>query len=225
MPEIVPANFLRLPAFGEDSGRRGSVESAATMFGTVAITDHGWYEFLAGQPELDEVNFWTPSAHWAFRADVGSPFFFKLKARYGHAICGFASFARFARIPDWLAWDSFGAKNGCPSLRSMRERIGAIRNRIEYHSPGATEEIGCILLVQPHFFPPDEWVAGPHDWPPSNLRPMNTTLRLVRGYGSGPTALGAWRRTCPPECPRTRASLDTVNTNSSDRDSDRGRFG
>ena len=74
------------------------------MDGTVAITDHGWYEFLLGQPNLDEVNFWTPSAHWAFRAEIGSPFFFKLNVRYEHAVCGLAHFARFARLPDWLAW-------------------------------------------------------------------------------------------------------------------------
>ena len=48
------------------------------MDGTVAITDHGWYEFLLAQGSLDEVNFWTPSAHWGFRGEVGSPFFFKL---------------------------------------------------------------------------------------------------------------------------------------------------
>jgi hypothetical protein len=32
------------------------------MNGTVAITDHGWYEFLLAQNGLDEENFWTPSA-------------------------------------------------------------------------------------------------------------------------------------------------------------------
>lgn len=58
--------------------------------GTVAITDYDWYKFLLAQQNLDEVNFWTPSAHFAFRGDVGSPFFFKLKARYEHAVCGFA---------------------------------------------------------------------------------------------------------------------------------------
>jgi hypothetical protein len=76
------------------------------MNGTVGITDHGWYEFLMAQGGLDEVNLWTPSAHWAFRGDVGSPFFFKLKARHGHAICGFAYFARYTHLPDWLAWES-----------------------------------------------------------------------------------------------------------------------
>jgi hypothetical protein len=96
------------------------------MNGTVAITDHGWYRFLLAQDDLDEVNFWTPSAHWGFRGEVGAPFFFKLKARYDHAICGVAYFARYSRLPDWLAWETFGAKNGCPTLEFMRERIGGM---------------------------------------------------------------------------------------------------
>ena len=60
------------------------------MLGTVAITDHGWYEFLAARPDIDEVNFWTPSAHHGFNGGPGAPFFFKLKAEFGHAVCGFA---------------------------------------------------------------------------------------------------------------------------------------
>jgi putative restriction endonuclease len=140
------------------------------MNGTVAITDHGWYEFLSAQAGLDEVNFWTPSAHWGFRGEVGSPFFFKLKARFAHAICGFAYFARYTRLPDWLAWETFDTKNGCPTLDSMRDRIGNIRTRIDYRPQSASNEIGCILLAQPTFFQPDEWVEGPRDWPPANLR-------------------------------------------------------
>lgn len=140
------------------------------MNGTVAITDHGWYEFLLAQSGLEEVNFWTPSAHWGFRAEVGSPFFFKLKARFEHAVCGFAYFARYARLPDWLAWETFEVKNGCPSLDTMRERIGGIRARIEYRPQTPSNEIGCILLAQPTFFPPNDWIRGPRDWPPANLR-------------------------------------------------------
>jgi hypothetical protein len=49
------------------------------MHGTVAITDFGWYEFLSSRPDLEEVNFWTPSAHWSFKAEAGSPFFFKIR--------------------------------------------------------------------------------------------------------------------------------------------------
>ena len=89
---------------------------------------------FCAQSDLEEVNFWTPSAHWGFRGEVGSPFFFKLKARYDHAVCGFAYFARYARLPDWLAWETFEARNGCPTLESMRERIGGIRARIDYRA-------------------------------------------------------------------------------------------
>jgi len=142
------------------------------MNGTVAITDHGWYRFLLAQDGLDEVNFWTPSAHWGFRGEVGAPFFFKLKARYDHAICGFAYFARYSRLPDWLAWETFGAKNGCPTLESMSERIGGIRARIDYRAQSPSNEIGCILLAQPTFFQPDEWVTGPHD---GRLRTCDTS--------------------------------------------------
>jgi putative restriction endonuclease len=149
--------------------------------GTIAITDHGWYEFLAAQPGLDEVNFWTPSAHWAFHAEPGSPFFFKLKASYRHAVCGFAHFASFSRLPDYLAWEWFGSKNGCPSLEAMRDRIHGIRDRIAYHSDRASNEIGCILLVQPSFFQPEDWVRGPSDWPPANLRHKKYALELGEG--------------------------------------------
>jgi len=148
---------------------------------TVAITDYGWYEFFLRQTNLDEVNFWTPSAHWAFRGDVGSPFFFKLKKQYDHAVCGFAYFARFARLPDWLAWESFDVKNGCPTLDAMRDRIGGIRARIDYRAAQPSNEIGCILLAQPTFFPADAWIRGPKDWPPANLR--HKKYDLVTGEG------------------------------------------
>ena len=144
------------------------------MDGTVAITDYGWYEFLLGQGSMDEVNFWTPSAHWAFRGEFGSPFFFKLKAMYEHAVCGFAYFARYAHLPDWLAWETFDVKNGSPTLNAMR-RIGGIRTRIDYRAQHPSNEIGCILLAQPTFFAPDAWVRGPRDWPSSNQRPKSST--------------------------------------------------
>jgi putative restriction endonuclease len=151
------------------------------MDGTVAITDHGWYEFLIAQPGLDEVNFWTPSSHWGFRGEVGSPFFFKLKAQYRHAICGFAYFARYARLPDWLAWETFGLKNGCPTFESMRHRIDGIRSRIDFRGQSGSPEIGCILLAQPTFFPPDLWVDGPANWPPANLRNKRYDLSVGEG--------------------------------------------
>lgn len=107
--------------------------------GTVAITGYGWYECLLAQANLDEVNFWTPSAHWGFRGEVGAPFFFKLKAQYEHAVCGFAYFARYARLSDWLAWETFHIKNGCPTLDAMRERIGGHPRADRLSRPASVE--------------------------------------------------------------------------------------
>jgi putative restriction endonuclease len=151
------------------------------MDGTVAITDYGWYEYLSSIGQLDEVNFWTPSAYWNFRGEVGSPFFFKLKARYDNAICGVGFFTRYSKLPDWLAWESFQERNGCPTLDTMRQRISGIRERIDYQGVGSKNEIGCILLAQPTFFSPDNWIKGPLDWPPANLR--NKKYSLTEGEG------------------------------------------
>lgn len=151
------------------------------MQGTVAITDHGWYQFLLAQSGLDEINFWTPSAYWGFKAEPGSPFFFKLKKKYGNAICGFAHFAHFTRLPDYLAWELFDIKNGCATFMEMRARINKIRLSMNYRSEGSIEQIGCILLVQPVFFQESEFILPPSNWPPANLR--NKKYDLEEGEG------------------------------------------
>ncbi len=151
------------------------------MDGTIAITDHGWYERLAAQPGLDEVNFWKPTATRAFRAPECSPFLFKLRAEHGHAICGFGFFARYARLPDWLAWETFGLTNGCASLDEMRARIGGIRHRIRFAGRRGVDEIGSILILQPTFFPRPLWVAGPRDWKDRTQTPMRYDLSAGEG--------------------------------------------
>ena len=133
------------------------------MRGTIAITDYDWYRRLSSEP-VEEVNFWKPSSTRAFYAEEFSPFIFKLRAPH-NAICGFGFFARYSRLPDWLAWETFGVGNGCASLEEMRTRIYGIRQRIRFRGL-APSEIGCILLVNPVFFPPERWVAPPKDWPP-----------------------------------------------------------
>lgn len=133
------------------------------MQGTIAITDTAWYERLRTRPELEEVNFWKPSATRTFLAEPFSPFLFKLRAPES-AICGFAFFVRYSRLPDWLAWETFGIGNGCDSLEEMRSRISGIRDRIHYRG-NAPADVGCILLVQPTFLPPEAWVRPPRDWP------------------------------------------------------------
>ena len=132
------------------------------MHGTVAVTDFGWYEFLADRG-LQEVNFWTPSDRRPFSAPELSPFFFKLKAPH-RAIAGFGYFAKWSSLPDWLAWECFGEGNGTSSLAALEERLAAIRTRIGYRATGPVPSIGCIVVVQPTFFPRDAWIAQPADW-------------------------------------------------------------
>lgn len=135
------------------------------VIGTIAITDQIWYEFLASHPELKEVNFWTPSARRGFRSEQFSPFLFKLRAP-SNAVCGFAFFAQYLRLPLWLAWESFGIGNGCASEAEMQARIGRLRERIRYEEDTGANDIGCIQLVMPTFFSRDEWIAQPTDWHP-----------------------------------------------------------
>ena len=99
-----------------------------------------------------------------FNAPEFSPFLFKLRAPH-HAICGYAFFARYSVLPDWFAWETFAEANGTATSKELRARIVAIRERIRFQGDVGAPEIGCVLLVQPVFFPPDAWVAPLSDWP------------------------------------------------------------
>jgi len=155
------------------------------LSGSIAPTDYGWYQFLSQRSSWSEVNFWTPSTHYAYRAEEFSPFLFKLKAPH-NAICGFGYFARYSPLPDWMAWDCFREGNGYPSLESMKKKIDEIRRRMRFAGGVRSANIGCIVLVNVSFFAPNELVVQPQDWPPRNLRPMKYDLE--RGEGAR-----AWR--------------------------------
>jgi len=150
------------------------------MIGTIAITDEGWYRFLAGRPDVTELNFWTPSARRTFNAPQFSPFLFKLRAPR-NAICGFAYFAQYSRLPDWLAWETYGVGNGCSSFAEMRSRIGSIRARIHYDEDTGSNEIGCIQLVSPTFLSPPAWIPQPTDWHPRTQTPVKYDLNVGEG--------------------------------------------
>jgi putative restriction endonuclease len=149
------------------------------MLGTIAVTDFGWYDFLARR-SLPEVNFWTPSDRHRFSAPRFSPFFFKLKAPH-RVIAGFGYFAAWSSLPDWLAWDCFGEGNGCESIAALEARLAEIRSRIRYKPSAVVPSIGCILLVQPTFFPRDAWVAQPTDWHDRTVRGKQYDLSLGEG--------------------------------------------
>lgn len=149
------------------------------MVGTIAVTDFGWYSHLRSRPGLEEVNFWKPSANRAYSVPEYSPFMFKLKAPH-NAVCGFGFFARYVSLPDWLAWETFGPGNGCESLSEMRQRIGAIRERIGFTGP-ASSPIGCVLLVRPTFFPEADWIRQPTDWPSRTVSDKRYDLAVGEG--------------------------------------------
>jgi putative restriction endonuclease len=130
-------------------------------------TDPSWHRFLLAASRdkpLDEVNFWLPSTTRRPRIPIGAPVFFKLKAPH-NAIGGYGRFASYTALPDWLAWECFGAANGTASYEALRERLVGIRsrNRIE---PTGEIEIGCIMLAEPVFFDESDWIEQPNDWKP-----------------------------------------------------------
>ena len=146
----------------------------------VAATDPDWFAFLAGQEGVDEVNFWYPRP-WGGRFGVlsdGQPLLFKLKAPHNH-IAGGGFFKHYTELPLSIAWECFGVKNGAPTHRAVWERI--IRLRREVAHPGNDPVIGCVLLVEPFFWPEELWIRNPPGWHPNIQRGRTYELRAGEG--------------------------------------------
>lgn len=128
----------------------------------VAVTDKAWYSYLASK-EPDEVNFWRPTASGSFRAiSEGSPFLFKLHSP-DNFIVGGGFFVKYDRLPLSLAWKSFGEKNGAPDLSALLASVS--RYRSQYRRDRVLDpQIGCIILAEPFFFNPEQWIPVPRDW-------------------------------------------------------------
>ena len=126
----------------------------------VGVTDNDWFAFLA-ETCPDEVNFWRPGGG-NFRAiSPGAPFLFKLHSPYS-CIAGGGFFISYSLLPLSLAWDTFGYKNGVPDFSAFSGKIRRYRSSRDAIHPDP--EIGCIVLVQPFFFPKEDWVPVPKDW-------------------------------------------------------------
>lgn len=137
------------------------------MNGIVAVTDIDWYQFLAQQPALDEVNFWRPSdTRTPQQLRAGMPVIFKLRKKFGGWIVGWGIFAKHEVLPAWLAWDAFEVRNGAASFAQMRQRIEGLRSdAASARVTGGDYEIGCLMLAEPVFLPRERWVRPPTDWP------------------------------------------------------------
>jgi|tagenome__1003787_1003787.scaffolds.fasta_scaffold20911211_3 putative restriction endonuclease len=130
----------------------------------VAVTDGDWFDQLRQQPNLSEVNFWSPSDS-SFRAlQPGELFLFKLHSP-NNFIVGGGVFAHANSMPCSLAWEAFGEANGARTLSEMRVRIAKYR-RVK---PDARSDfvIGCRVLTQPFFFERSRWIPVPESFAPN----------------------------------------------------------
>jgi len=130
----------------------------------LGVTDNKWFDFLSHQ-ELDEVNFWQPSAKPLFKeAPVGMPFLFKLKRPYNH-IGGGGFFVAYSTLPLSLAWEIFGVKNGASSLDELKALIEPLSS-----DKIGEPDIGCTVLSNPFFLDRQYWFENPPGWAGSIVR-------------------------------------------------------
>lgn len=148
----------------------------------VGVTDSRWFHFLAARGP-DEVNFWIPSPKVGFRALAeGGLFLFKLHFP-DNFIVGGGFFVRYTRLPLTLTWSAFEEKNG---VASSHDFLKALRRfRADAHP---AQNVGCVILAEPFFFPREQWIPAPASWSPN----------IVRGKGYS------------PDEPEGRALLDAV---------------
>lgn len=118
------------------------------------VTDNRWYQNLASQSAVNEVNFWHPRGRAPFTSlPEGTPFLFKLKSPHHH-IAGGGFFIKFVSLPLDLAWEAFGPKNGAGSREEFVRLIQAAQGR----DADRSKDIGCSILGEPFFFPRESWI-------------------------------------------------------------------
>jgi len=170
----------------------------------VGVTDGDWYELLARQSHLEEVNFWQPGGNRPFKSlSPGELFLFKLHSP-NDFIVGGGVFAHSTLLPVSLAWEAFEIANGARTIEEMRGRIE------KYRRKGTSREdytIGCILLEEPFFLPRDAWVPVPKEWPRQAVQGKGYDVEGDAGAALYRAVQGAMRVAQPtlvaePEPPR-----------------------
>ncbi|MEP6646998.1 MAG: HNH endonuclease [Saprospiraceae bacterium] len=125
----------------------------------LGVTDTIWYNYLSVIfPE--DINFWQPGGNVKFGViDRGAPFLFKLKFPI-NAIGGVGFFSSHTFLPISVAWDTFGERNGCQDFLEFSRLIKRYRKERDDINP----TIGCIVLTDPIFFKPEDWIETPENW-------------------------------------------------------------
>lgn len=127
----------------------------------VGVTDYEWFTYLA-ENQPDEVNFWRPSSTRFAALSRGEPFLFKLKSPI-NKIAGGGFFVHYSRLPLSLAWEVFERKNGAADFWAFRQTVTQYLRSPAPQDP----DIGCIVITQPIFLHPDDWIDAPNDWSPN----------------------------------------------------------
>ena len=162
----------------------------------VGVTDYDWFTLLKEQ-DCDEVNFWTPGGNKNFRAlSENEMFLFKLHAPRNYIVGG-GFFVRFSILPDYLAWDAFGIKNGVASRDELETRIRKykLRNRMDLNNP----KIGCIILTEPFFFDEEDWIPVPEDWKNSIVQGKTYDTQTIIGNNLYQQVVERIQRTTPAQ--------------------------
>lgn len=126
----------------------------------VGVTDKNWFDLLK-ESNCDEVNFWKPGTGNFKALEFNDLFLFKLHSPYNYIVGG-GFYVRFSALPTYLAWESFGIKNGTRTLSELEDRIRKYRTRNGI--VGDNPSIGCIILTEPFFFDEQDWIPVPEDW-------------------------------------------------------------
>lgn len=131
----------------------------------VGVTDNTWFDFLSHQ-NLNEVNFWQPSAMPLFKsADLtGMPFLFKLKRPYHH-IAGGGFYVGYSTMPIDIAWDTFGVANGAATYQDF---LYIIDPKSQIRKNGGM--IGCTILSSSFFMPQVNWINNPPNFSSNIVR-------------------------------------------------------
>jgi putative restriction endonuclease len=96
-----------------------------------------------------------------------------------NAIVGGGFFEHYTTLPFSLAWRAFGPKNGTATQQAFRDRIARLRS--EELEPWEDPDVGCILLVEPFFWPEELWIDQPDDWKPNIQRGRTYDLTAEPG--------------------------------------------
>lgn len=148
----------------------------------IAVTDRNWLQTLRQQPNLEEVNFWSPSERGFGALQKGE--FFLFKPHKSNMIVGGGIFIYANQLPCSLAWEAFGKANGAQTYQEMQARILSYRR--ESPSNKNNFPIGCRILTQPFFLQESEQIPVPASWASS----IQTLKRYTTDNAEG---LALWK--------------------------------